>query len=275
MRLVASSPDPDSRRADRPTAETFIVALLNTTLVSILTPPLEGTGVEDVYRVDEVGFFCLDDPRLDPAATSHGHPCHGVKAILENKSFYLSKTMGFDLTSRLALRLSRLSSPAPHSIFFPLARKDDRTLFTPPETSLVCNPTFMYNYFILSPLLELREQLTPGDRATFDELGFASPCIQGFYEAREVDIGGQRGVLTILSRLSPNRSGTRFNRRGIDLHGNPANFAEVSRPFAAAPDADCFLLPMYNLFSDGDDPSHRKRVLLIRPGPRKRPLCVL
>lgn len=169
-------------------------------------------------------FYCLD-AELDPTASSPLHPC---RTILENGAFYLSKDSRFDITSRLATRVSRLSAPTAPTVFFPLARKDDRTLVTPLATSFLCDPALMFNYLDISPLLELRQRLTLDDRDTFMKLLFAIPVIQGFYQQREVDVGRNKGVLTIISRLSPNRSGTRFLRRGIDRKGNCANFAEAS-----------------------------------------------
>jgi synaptojanin len=43
----------------------------------------------------------------------------------------------------------------------------------------------------------------------------------------EVEIGGEKFELSVISKLSCQRAGTRFNTRGIDDHGHVANFVEV------------------------------------------------
>jgi hypothetical protein len=44
----------------------------------------------------------------------------------------------------------------------------------------------------------------------------------------EVEIGGEKFELSVISKLSCQRAGTRFNTRGIDDHGHVANFVEVT-----------------------------------------------
>lgn len=44
----------------------------------------------------------------------------------------------------------------------------------------------------------------------------------------EVEIGGEKFELSVISKLSCQRAGTRFNTRGIDDHGHVANFVEVN-----------------------------------------------
>ncbi|KAL8279302.1 hypothetical protein RQP46_008339 [Phenoliferia psychrophenolica] len=206
----------------------FLVALGESDLVSLPNPPYVGTGTESVRVVKEVEFYCLDAP-LAPSAASRTHPCHGIDQILTNGSFYFSESPSYDLTSRLPTRLTHLRTSAQQStVYHPLPRSATATTLLPPLiTSLPCSPEFTFNYHILSPLLELRERLVPQDRATFSRLPFAIPLIQGFYCQRAAEVGPDQGILTVISRLNPGRSGTRFLCRGIDREGQCANFAET------------------------------------------------
>jgi hypothetical protein len=54
-------------------------------------------------------------------------------------------------------------------------------------------------------------------------------AIQGSVGMEEVMIDGEKFDLSIISKLSCQRAGTRFNTRGIDDHGHVANFVEVKK----------------------------------------------
>ena len=53
-------------------------------------------------------------------------------------------------------------------------------------------------------------------------------AIQGSVGMEDVEIGGEKFELSVISKLSCQRAGTRFNTRGIDDHGHVANFVEVT-----------------------------------------------
>ena len=210
-----------------------MVALVQSKLRALNYLDLFSTESNEVVSVvQEVAFFALHAAYaadLDPSGTSPSHPCHGIRQILTNGYSYLSKDRSFDLSSRLASRLEQSGTP---SVYHPLARLGTSPALARPPlvTSLPLDPTFTFKYFILSPLLELRAGLTPDDRKLFSQLGCAIPLIQGFYGQRQVSIGPENdhATLTIISRLSPNRSGTRCLCRGADQKGAVANHAEES-----------------------------------------------
>ncbi|KAM0756279.1 hypothetical protein T439DRAFT_25285 [Meredithblackwellia eburnea MCA 4105] len=204
---------------------TFLIVLLESELASVPSLPLNGAGVEPVRRVRKVGFFCLDHD-MDSSAKDKNHPCHLVRKILQTGNFYYSSCPKYDLTSRLDLRLSRANGEH-KTTFAPLARKDRYPARTPPQTSFECDAMFTYNWFILAPLLQARQRMVADDRAEFDSLGFVIPLIQGFFGQKAVEVNGEDALLTIISRLCPNRSGTRLKRRGIDDKGEVANCAET------------------------------------------------
>lgn len=53
---------------------------------------------------------------------------------------------------------------------------------------------------------------------------FIVSVIQGYVGTYDINLGGESASLSLISRLSSARAGTRFNSRGIDDQGNVANF---------------------------------------------------
>jgi SacI homology domain len=80
---------------------------------------------------------------------------------------------------------------------------------------------------MLSPLLPFREHLPPTDRVALDNSHLLTAVIRGHAASTRCRIGLTPGVMTLISRLSCLRAGTRFNARGIDDEGNVANFVET------------------------------------------------
>ena len=80
---------------------------------------------------------------------------------------------------------------------------------------------------MLSPLLPFRSHLPPEERALLDSSQLLTPVIQGHASSAKCRIGLTPGIMTLISRLSCRRAGTRFNARGIDDEGNVANFVET------------------------------------------------
>lgn len=52
------------------------------------------------------------------------------------------------------------------------------------------------------------------------------PVIRGSFELRTVYVGAHQVRVVLISRLSCQRAGMRFNMRGVDDDGNAANFVE-------------------------------------------------
>jgi hypothetical protein len=57
------------------------------------------------------------------------------------------------------------------------------------------------------------------------------PIIQGFVSIETTEIDGHEGTLGLISRRSCERTGTRYNCRGVDEEGNVANFVETEQLF--------------------------------------------
>ncbi|AMD19697.1 HCL454Wp [Eremothecium sinecaudum] len=181
--------------------------------------PIPGETVNKIYAVD---FFCLNDERWDfvefdsngypiPASDEDSispqsaikHPCHELKKLLSNGSFYYSSD--FDLTSLLQYR--RLDA---HSLSF-----DD------------FQEEFMWNSFLMQEIISFRDKLDDSARQVLDDEGFLTTVIRGFAETFQTYIGALPVWLTIISKQSWKRAGTRFNARGIDDESNVANFVET------------------------------------------------
>ncbi|ORY41446.1 inositol polyphosphate phosphatase [Leucosporidium creatinivorum] len=192
----------------------------------------QGVGAESVYCVREVQIYCLDDGPLGPEPAEKGSTCFALKHFLGDGSFFYSGTPGFDITMRLAERLEvdkrRAEACAPVS----RTAEDDRdpNRWHCPPTSLAdlpSDPELLYNIFMLTPLFRFRNSLPPGLRRVFDIRGFAVPICQGYFSTCQVEHGGEKALLTLISRRRWARAGPRFIKRGIDEQGNVANFAET------------------------------------------------
>jgi len=137
-----------------------------------------------------------------------------LKKLLSDGTFYYSGD--FDLTSRLQDRSISL---------------DDFDIDS-------FDPGFMWNSHMIGSLLQLRSHMGDEERGRLDHAGFLTYVIRGFVESLTIQRpttrmeGRSRAVglparLTLISRLSCRRAGTRFNSRGIDDDGNVANFVET------------------------------------------------
>jgi hypothetical protein len=103
------------------------------------------------------------------------------------------------------------------------------------EAALDHDARFLWNNYMVAPLLTFRSTLSGEMRSIFDEEGFVVLAIQGYAGRQEINLGGQIAVLSLISRLSHQRSGTRFNVRGIADDGSVANFVEVRLLFSPLP----------------------------------------
>jgi hypothetical protein len=80
---------------------------------------------------------------------------------------------------------------------------------------------------MLAPLLPFRDHLPSEARAVLDSSHLLTPVIRGHASSTKCRVGLTPGIMTLISRLSCRRAGTRFNARGIDDEGNVANFVET------------------------------------------------
>lgn len=160
--------------------------------------------------------------RRDPAFE---HPCLALKKLLSGGSFYYSAD--FDLTSRLQDRERSSNVTLDFDSF---------------------DKGYLWNGYMIRPLIDFRSRLSEHERTALDSTRLLIAAIRGFAATMPVPAAasparasrsGKPSTLTLLSRLSCNRAGTRFNSRGIDDDGFVANFVETETIFWS-PDGICF-----------------------------------
>ncbi|KAH8145561.1 uncharacterized protein LAJ45_10361 [Morchella importuna] len=191
---------------------------------------------ENVLRIQAVQFHCLNrtdyddflDNEVNPySVDSDGwdqgrsqqpvgleHPCLALKKLLSDGTFYYSRD--FDLTNRL----------------------QDRSLDTNNFDIDNFDDAFLWNSYMIQPLLKFRSRLSESERTALDNSNILTSTIRGFVESLLIPrpstqmegrmrSSGLPATLTLISRLSCRRAGTRFNSRGIDDDGHVANFVET------------------------------------------------
>lgn len=93
---------------------------------------------------------------------------------------------------------------------------------------------------MIRPLVQFRSRLQKPDRDALDASRILTSAIRGFCRSWAIPQTsaplssaktGPPSYLTVISRLSCRRAGTRFNSRGIDDDGNVANFVETETTY--------------------------------------------
>jgi hypothetical protein len=209
--------------------DVFICVITHASRVATLRPG------ETVERILSVQFFCLNSSEYDDvvsldtydvgsdSASTYGqnlsrretpveHPCDELQKLLSNGSFYYSTD--FDVTNILQDR-------AADSATFDIDNFDE---------------SFLWNSYMIQPLVEFRSRLQDHERDILDASRILTSAIRGFCLTIAIPQSsaplrstksGLPSYLTVISRLSCKRAGTRFNSRGIDDDGNVANFVET------------------------------------------------
>jgi hypothetical protein len=225
--------------------DVFLVVVNGASKVATVRPG------ETVQRIHSVGFFCLTSSSYDallndevnpyPTDTiddegyemSFGgrkeqspneHPCLALKKILSSGTFYYSSD--FDLTRRLQHRTTDAATVSIDSL----------------------DAGFLWNSYMIQPLVDFRNRLAPREKDALDASGILTSAIRGFALTITIPTSsapikasgsGMPSSMTLISRLSCRRAGTRFNSRGIDDDGNVANFVE-SETIYWTPSGVCF-----------------------------------
>ncbi|KAG5983655.1 hypothetical protein E4U55_007579 [Claviceps digitariae] len=228
-----------------------LIAANGEVFLSVITRAIRAATVrpgETVERISAVDFYCLSSADYDDvvplestepdasdalstfsAQSGYGqslgrrevtmeHPCHELRKLLSNGSFYYSTD--FDLTNRLQDRSINSNS-------FDIDNFDD---------------TYLWNSFMIRPLVEFRSRLLPPEREALDSSRILTSATRGFCKTmtipqnaspvrQERSGNGMPSYFSLISRLSCRRAGTRFNSRGIDDDGNVANFVETETIF--------------------------------------------
>lgn len=147
-----------------------------------------------------------------------------LKKLLSSGTFYYSSD--FDLTRRMQDRSYDESTVALDSL----------------------DAGFLWNSYMIQPLVNFRSRLSQSEKDALDASGILTSAIRGFASTFNVPPAssparssrtGLPSTMTLISRLSCRRAGTRFNARGMDDDGNVANFVETETIFWT-PDGVCF-----------------------------------
>ncbi|KAG0235499.1 inositol polyphosphate 5-phosphatase [Actinomortierella wolfii] len=180
---------------------------------------------ESVYRIGSVKFFSLtgntpDDDLIpgQPYDSSYDsyeqeqinmipHPCREFEKVLSSGTFYFSPQV--DITRSIQSRSLQVQETKDAQ-----ANQDYDT-------------NYLWNHFLLKELLSFRSHLDEQERQEMDLNGFLVHVIQGYVGCTSFRTATQPTQLTVISRLSSMRAGTRYNTRGIDDNGHVANFVET------------------------------------------------
>ncbi|KAF2090828.1 hypothetical protein K490DRAFT_62155 [Saccharata proteae CBS 121410] len=172
--------------------------------------------------VDEEGFE--SGYRSGRSENIVEHPCMSLKKLLSSGTFYYSAD--FDLTRRLQDRSYDASTVALDSL----------------------DAGFLWNSYMIQPLVDFRSRLSQSEKDALDSSRILTSAIRGFAltvtvpatsSPARITRTGYPSMMTLISRLSCRRAGTRFNSRGIDDDGNVANFVETETIFWT-PSGVCF-----------------------------------
>ncbi|KAL9109257.1 MAG: hypothetical protein Q9227_006012 [Pyrenula ochraceoflavens] len=223
-----------------------LVTLNNDVFLCVVTGSSQVATVrpgETVQKINSVEFYCLnsqdydhlhgkvtnpypddvfqsDDDYygsgLDQADSTADHPFTALRKLLSHGFFYYS--VDFNLTSRLQDRIGEDVSLDVGSL----------------------DAGLLWNSYMIEPLLTFRSHLSDFERDALDSSRMLTSVIRGFVETLTISpssaplksvTSNLPSFLTIISRLSSRRAGTRFNSRGIDDEGNVANFVETETIF--------------------------------------------
>jgi len=107
---------------------------------------------------------------------------------------------------------------------------------------------FLWNAYMIQPLVDFRTRLSENERDALDRAKLLTSAIRGFASTIVIPaassplstgFSGRASDLTLISRMSCKRAGTRFNARGISDDGDVANFVETET-ILWAPTGLCF-----------------------------------
>lgn len=132
------------------------------------------------------------------------HPCYELRKLLSDGSFFYSSD--FDLTSTLQGRGVNLKQRLSVDLY---------------------HTDYMWNDFMMQGIVSFRNNLSDKDKRVLDNDHFLTTVIRGFAETLNTAVNGRSSKITIISKQSWKRAGTRFNVRGVDDDGNVANFVET------------------------------------------------
>ncbi|KAF7725040.1 inositol polyphosphate 5-phosphatase [Apophysomyces ossiformis] len=174
---------------------------------------------EEVYQIQAVSFYSLSSSKYDnlefsnrdssddewgqpDTNTTIQHPCAHLQKLFSVGNFYF--TPDFDLTRTVQARTSSASLGV-HAF----------------------DEHFLWNKFLILGLLDFRAKLDRKKQMDLDRGGFLVFAVRGYIGVETIKANSEKFELSVISKLSCKRAGTRFNSRGIDDNGHVANFVET------------------------------------------------
>lgn len=173
--------------------DVFLCVITERSRASVPTPR------RTIWNVHAVEFFSLTREYFD--TDEQEHPCASLRKFFALGGFLYSSD--FDLTARIVGGENK-----------------------PDGCTGPVDACFMWNRFMSQGLGQFSERSSYEDREAIKESEFLTTLIRGFASSVPVKSDGINGILTVVSRQSWMRAGTRYNSRGIDDEGHVANFVE-------------------------------------------------
>lgn len=155
----------------------------------------------DIYRVDNfelISYVKNENKLMENENKSNEMSKRMIHSVLQTDYFYFSYT--YDLTHSL----QQLNNTSPDFINQPLFNRAD--------------PRFVWNKFLIETL-DSRREFT----------NYMLPLVHGIISINSQKLSDKTVELALISRRSALNAGTRFNVRGVDEEGNPANFVETEQ----------------------------------------------
>lgn len=155
----------------------------------------------DIYRVENVELipYLKNEEKLMENENKSNELCKKmIQSVLQAEYFYFSYT--YDLTHSF----QQLNITNPDYVNMPLYNKAD--------------PKFVWNNFLIKSMDKRQE---------FSQ--YMLPLIHGIISLSSLKVNDKEIDFGLISRRSALNAGTRFNVRGTDDEGNPANFVETEQ----------------------------------------------
>ncbi|TIA98345.1 hypothetical protein E3P95_02487 [Wallemia ichthyophaga] len=176
-----------------------LIELQGSTYLVVITQSIKINS--DYLKISRVHFYSLNSHSNDlidtPELDFDYHYCLDLKRLIEFGNFYYSPTT--DITN------NSINSGNPP------------------------NDHFIWNSFLVDPLLQWKSSLQLPQRSLIDSLNPFTIIIQGAISI--YPLPNSNSSLQLISRLSSKRAGTRFYSRGVDDDGQVANFVESETIF--------------------------------------------
>ena len=212
--------------------DVFICVVTGSVEVATLRP---GETVQRIYAVE---FYCLNRSDYDHSYGHTPNPYPGqtfTSEEFEHGDHYDSNNVGENPFQALQKLLS--SGSFYYSFDFDLTRRlQDRADSQGVVDIASLDEGLLWNSYMIDPLLQFRSRMTNHERQELDRSHMLTSVIRGFARTLAIppssspikrSATNSPSSLTVISRLSSRRAGTRFNSRGIDDNGNVANFVET------------------------------------------------